>query len=168
LSDKSWFFVDSRILSVVKSNLDAFALRSCYPDAPKRQPASVPSMLEIEGIGVGSHVRSITVRHWEYRVLAIQSDGLLDCERLNVNPPIRVAMHLGSIELVTKTALDAVSNGSDQLAEPLEPKNIVAIASSLQAPRSENSAPLVRRDTTRPIADQRQLAAKSAIGELEF
>ena len=47
--------------------------RRSYPDAPKRQPERVPTMLEIEGIGVGSHVRSVTVKHWEYIVLASSS-----------------------------------------------------------------------------------------------
>ena len=141
--------------------------RKCYPDAPKRQPERVPSMLEIEGIGVGSHVRSVTVKHWEYLVLAVRQDGLLDCERLNVNPSIKVAMHPSSVELIAKTASDAVETVSAS-AEPLEQKSIVAIASSLQAPRSEHSALLKRRGTTTPIDDQRQLAGVSAIGELEF
>ena len=101
-------------------NLDP---RRSYPDAPKRQPERVPSMLEIEGIGVGSHVRSVTVKHWEYIVLAVRKDGLLDCERLNVNPPIIVAMHPGSVELIAKTASDAVETVSAS-AEPLEQKSI--------------------------------------------
>ena len=146
-------------------NLDP---RRSYPDAPKRQPALGLSMLEIEGIGVGSQVRSVTVRHWEYTVLAVRQDGMLDCERLNVNPPIRVAMHPGSVELIAKTASDAVETVSAESAEPLSQPTLVAIASSLQAPRSEHSAPLVRRSTTTPIDDQRQLAGISAIGELEF
>ncbi len=142
--------------------------RRAYPDPPKRQPERVPSMLEIEGIGVGSHVRSVTVRHWEYVVLAVRQDGLLDCERLNVNPPIIVAMHPGSVELVAKTASDAVATAREQSAKPLSQPTLVAIASSLQAPPEENSAPLGRRSTTTPIADQRQLVGVSAIGELEF
>ena len=117
---------------------------------------------------MGSHVRSVTVKHWEYIVLAVRSDGLLDCERLNVNPPIRVAMHPGSVELVALTASDAVATAREQLAKPLSQPTLVAIASSLQAPRSEHSAPLGQRSTTTPIADQRQLVGVSAIGELEF
>ena len=148
--------------------------RRSYPDAPKRQPERVPTMLEIEGIGVGSQVRSVTVRHWEYTVLAVRQDGMLDCQRLNVNPPFRVAMHPSSVELVAKTASDAVETVSAESAEPLSRPTLVAIASSLQAPPEENSGHYKRRDTA-PIdqwkgigGSRRSLAAAIASGELEF
>jgi len=91
---------------------------SNYGDAPKRKVEPVPSMLEIEGIGVGDTVRSITVKNWQYKVTKIDSDNFLVCDRLNTNPIITQVLHPGSVELVTKA--DVVDVAAQELAEYLE------------------------------------------------
>lgn len=92
--------------------------RSNYPDAPKRPAERVPSMVEIEGIGVGDIVRSTTVKNWEYKVISIDSDNFLVCDRLNTNPTITQVLHPGSVELVTKA--DVVDVAAQELADYLE------------------------------------------------
>jgi len=73
---------------------------SNYGDAPKRKVEPVPSMIEIEDIGIGDTVRSITVKNWQFKVTKINSDGFYECDRLNTNPTISQVMYPGSVELV--------------------------------------------------------------------
>jgi len=89
--------------------------RSSYPDAPKR-PA--PRIVEVGDIGVGDRVRSVTVKHWEYTVTGINSDGFFECDRLGTNPVITQVLHPGSVELVHK--IDVVDVVATELAEHLE------------------------------------------------
>jgi hypothetical protein len=101
--------------------------RNCYPDAPKRQLERVPSTVEIEDIGVGDTVRSVTVKHWQYKVVKINPDGFYVCERIGTNPVITQTLHLGSIELVAKAdvinaAASDYQEALDSIQPPFEPK----------------------------------------------
>lgn len=96
--------------------------RSCYPDAPKRQPSGAPPIARLvtaKDVTVGNVVRSRTVKHWEYTVIAIKEDGLLDCERIGVTPLIRVAMHPSSIEIISK-AENILEAANASIQPPLE------------------------------------------------
>ncbi len=92
--------------------------RSCYPEAPKRPAQPAPRIVEVGDIGVGDRVRSVTVKHWEYTVTGINSDGFFECEREGTNPVITQVLHPGSVELVRK--IDVVDVASQELADDLE------------------------------------------------
>ncbi len=133
--------------------------RSVYPDAPVRpaEPApKAPRITQIEDVGVGDTVRSITVKYWHYSVLAVKEDGFLDCERIGVIPKIRVAMHPGSVELVSKA--DVVDAASTELAEHLEQQAQEAIASI--EPPAYNFNPIGRRGAA---ANWRELQASGGL-----
>jgi hypothetical protein len=104
---------------------------SNYGDAPKRKVERVPSMVEIENIGVGDTVQSITVKSWEYIVTKINSDGFYVCDRLGTNPVITSVMHPGSVELICKA--NVVDTVSSELSEYLEEQAKVAL-DSIQQP----------------------------------
>jgi len=116
---------------------------SNYGDAPKRPVERVPSMLEIEGIGVGDTVRSITVKNWQYKVTKIDSDNFLVCDRIGTNPVITQVLHPGSVELVTKA--DIVDVAKQELAEYLEQQaqSITGAIDSTDVPRG-----VILRQTT--------------------
>ncbi len=89
---------------------EAGSTGSSYSDAPVRQPArTTPRACEIDNIGVGDRIRSVTVKIWEYTVLALREDGTYDCERIGVTPAIRLVLHPASVELVSKAVTEAVA-----------------------------------------------------------
>jgi len=101
---------------------------SNYGDAPKRKPERVPSMLEIESIGVGDTVQSITVKHWQYKVTKINSDGFYECDRIGTNPTITQVLHPGSVELIRKAdVVDAVSSELSEYLEQQEQSALIAV-----------------------------------------
>ena len=97
---------------------------SNYGNAPKRtlEPvAPAPKLTTLNDIGVGDIVRSITVKHWEYKVLGITENKFLDVERLGVIPQIRLGGRPEGFELVSKALTDeeiAIGNASIQPPEP--------------------------------------------------
>ena len=75
---------------------------SNYGTAPKREAFGVPSDLEISDYKPGDVVRSATVRNWSYTILAVTSDGLLEVERIGINPPIKSTLSPASVELIRR------------------------------------------------------------------
>ena len=89
---------------------------SAYPDAPVRPPARFTvRACEIDDFSVGDHVRSTTIKSWEYVVTALREDGCLDCRRLNVTSTIDLALHPASLEKVEKEVV-AVETPEQQFA----------------------------------------------------
>ena len=92
---------------------EAGSTGSTYSDAPKRMPTrTTPRACEIDNIGVGDRIRSVTVKTWEYTVLALREDGTYDCERIGVTPAIRLVLHPASVELVGKAVTEQEARAS--------------------------------------------------------
>lgn len=106
--------------------------RKALPDAPRSKTERVPSMLEIENIGVGDLVRSITVKNWQWKVEKINADGLLECDRVGANPPIKQTLHPGSVELISKADVDAavqelsayIEQQAQSIAPVIDPEDV--------------------------------------------
>jgi len=78
-----------------------------FSDAPKpllQKVVPVNQPATVEELDAGDIVASRTVPDWTYRVLEVKPDGNLDCEKVGIQPPLRLGLHVKGVTLISKSS----------------------------------------------------------------